>query len=96
MVVGSPYQKSLVSQPWPKSIRYDLIFSYKSSGGFGLPDENDGVVSLESQLLLPIQERASSILGLRLDHTGILSSPIVWQRVETCLSQETTPATAGK
>lgn len=96
MAVGSPYQKSLVSQPWPKSTRYDLIFSYKSSGGFGLPDENDGVVAVESQLLLPIQERASSMLGLRFDHTGILSSPIVWQRVEKCLASEVLPANAGK
>lgn len=96
MVVGSPYQQSLVAQPWPKSTRYDLIFSYKSSGGFGLPDENDGVVSLESQLAIPIQKRASSVMGLHYDHTGILSSPIAWQRVEACLASEVIPGGAGK
>lgn len=96
MAVGSPYQKSLVSQPWPESTRYDLIFSYKSSGGFGLPDENDGVVSLESQLVIPIQKRASSVLGLHFDHTGILSSPVAWQRVEKCLASEVILGGVGK
>src|SRR5215470_16802732 len=43
MVPGSAYQNEILSKPLPAGTRYDLIFSYKSSSGFGLPNENDGV-----------------------------------------------------
>jgi pimeloyl-ACP methyl ester carboxylesterase len=87
MVPGSPYQKEILSKPLPAGTRYDLIFSYKSSSGFGLPDENDGVVSVQSQLLPQVQQEAASVFGLREDHKEILNSPVTLQHIEKILSR---------
>jgi hypothetical protein len=87
MAPGSDYLKAIISEPLPAGTRHDLIFSYKSSGSFGLPDENDGVVSVPSQLLPQVQEAAASVLGVFEDHMGILNSPSSLQRVELSLSR---------
>jgi len=87
MVPGSPYLKEILSKPHPVGTRYDLIFSYKSSGGFGLPDENDGVVSVQSQLLPQVQEEAASVFGLHEDHTAILKSDVTLRHIEKLLAR---------
>jgi pimeloyl-ACP methyl ester carboxylesterase len=87
MVPGSPYQKEILSKPLPTGTQYHLIFSFKSSSGFGLPDENDGVVSVQSQLLPQVQQEAASVFGLREDHKEILNSPITLQHIEKILSR---------
>ena len=87
MVPGSPYLKEILSKPLPVGTRYDLIFSYKSSGGFGLPDENDGVVSVQSQLLPQVQEEAASVFGLHEDHTAILKSDVTLRHIEKLLAR---------
>ena len=87
MVPGSPYLKEILSKPLPVGTRYDLIFSYKSSGGFGLPDENDGVVSVQSQLLPQVQEEAASVFGLHEDHTAILKSDVTLRLIEKLLAR---------
>ncbi len=87
MVSGSPYLKDILSKPLPAGTRYDLIFSYKSSSGFGLPDENDGVVSVQSQLLPRVQEEASVVFGLHEDHKEILNSPVTLRHMEETLSR---------
>ena len=86
MAPGSDYLKEIVSKPLPKGTRHDMLFSYKSSGGFGLPDENDGVVSVPSQLLPEVQDVAASVLGVYADHMGILASPISLRRLENSLA----------
>jgi hypothetical protein len=87
MVPGSAYFKEILSKPLPVGTRYDLIFSYKSSGGFGLPDENDGVVSLQSQLVPQVQEEAASVFGLHEEHKAILDSTVTLQHIEKSLSR---------
>jgi pimeloyl-ACP methyl ester carboxylesterase len=87
MVPDSPYLKEILSKPLPVGTRYDLIFSYKSSGGFGLPDENDGVVSVQSQLLPQLQEEAASVFGLHEDHKEILNSGVTLRHIEKSLSR---------
>jgi pimeloyl-ACP methyl ester carboxylesterase len=87
MVPGSPYQKEILSKPLPAGTRYDLIFSYKSSSGFGLPNENDGVVSLQSQLVPQVELEAASVFGLHEDHKEILNSPVTLRHVEKLLSR---------
>ena len=54
MAPNSDYLKEILSKPLPRGTRHDMLFSYKSSGGFGLPDENDGVVSVPSQLFIDL------------------------------------------
>jgi pimeloyl-ACP methyl ester carboxylesterase len=87
MVPGSAYQKEILSKPLPTGTRYDLIFSYKSSGAFGLPDENDGVVSVQSELVPQVQEEAASVLGLHEDHKEILNSDVTLRHIEELLSR---------
>jgi pimeloyl-ACP methyl ester carboxylesterase len=87
MVPGSPYQKEILSRSLPVGTRYDLIFSYKSSGGFGLPDENDGVVSVQSELVPQVQQEAATVFGLHEDHKEILNSPVTLRHIEELLSR---------
>ena len=87
MAPDSDYLKAILSEPLPAGTRHDMLFSYKSSGGVGLPDENDGVVSVPSQLLPQVQEAAASVLGVYADHMGILASRITLQRIETSLAR---------
>jgi pimeloyl-ACP methyl ester carboxylesterase len=87
MVSGSSYLKEILSHPLPAGTRYDLIFGYKSSGGFGLPDENDGVVSLQSELVPQVQEEAASVFGLHEEHKAILNSTVTLQHIERSLSR---------
>ena len=49
-------------------------------------DENDGVVSVPSQLLPEVQDVAASVLGVYADHMGILASPISLRRLENSLA----------
>jgi pimeloyl-ACP methyl ester carboxylesterase len=87
MVPSSPYLKEILFKPLPVGTRYDLIFSYKSSNGLGLPDENDGVVSVQSQLVPKVQEEAASVFGLHEDHKEILNSAVTLRRIEELLAQ---------
>jgi pimeloyl-ACP methyl ester carboxylesterase len=87
MVPGSPYQKEILSKPLPAGTRYDLIFSYKSSGGFGLPNENDGVVSVPSELVPQVQQEAASVFGLHEYHKEILNSPVTLRHIEETLAR---------
>jgi pimeloyl-ACP methyl ester carboxylesterase len=87
MVSGSPYLKDILSKPLPVGTQHDLIFSYKSSSGFGLPDENDGVVSVQSELLPQVQEEAAGVLGLHEDHTAILKSGVTLRHIEKLLAR---------
>ena len=87
MASGSAYLKEILSKPLPMGTRYALIFSYKSSGGFGLPDENDGVVSVQSQLVPQVQEEAASVFGMHEEHKAILNSSVTLQHVERSLAR---------
>jgi hypothetical protein len=87
MSPGSEYLMEIFSQPLPPGTRHDMLFSYKSSSSLGLPNENDGVVAVASELNPEVQEQAASVLGVFEDHMGILNSPITLQRVEKSLGQ---------
>lgn len=87
MAPDSDYLKEILSKPLPAGTRHDMLFSYKSSSHFGLPDENDGVVAVPSELLPQVQQQAASVLGVYETHMGILGSPITLQRVEASLAR---------
>jgi len=87
MSPGSTYLERIMNQPLPTGTRYDLIFGFKSSGGMGLPDDNDGVVGVASQLLPQAQLEAASVFGYNLDHAEILSSVESLARVNRLLRQ---------
>ena len=85
MEPGSNYLRSLLSRPLPAGTKHDLIFGFKSTGGIGLPDDNDGTVGVASQLVLQVQEAAHRVYGLPLSHSEILRSPETRRLVEQAL-----------
>jgi pimeloyl-ACP methyl ester carboxylesterase len=85
MEPGSDYLRSMLSHPLPASTKHDLIFGFKSTGGIGLPDDNDGTVGVGSQLVLQVQEAAHRVYGLPLSHSEILRSPDTRRLVEQAL-----------
>lgn len=74
MVPGSPFQQDLNTQRVPPEMKHYLFFAFKGKGGIGFGQtNNDGAVTIESQLSMPIQAQAHQVIGINADHTGILS-----------------------
>ncbi len=64
---GSQFIDDVISWPWPKNIPYYLVFSYETGEG------DDGVVSLESQIPVSLQEEATKLYGFNAGHASALS-----------------------
>ncbi|MCK5942147.1 MAG: alpha/beta fold hydrolase [Planctomycetes bacterium] len=67
MVPKSPFLTTLWRDPLPEGLRFSMLFSYRG-------DDDDGVISFESQLPLHVQLQADRVLGLHEDHHSILKS----------------------
>jgi hypothetical protein len=81
----SNYLRSLLSRPLPAGTKHDLIFSFQTKGGMGMPSDNDGTVGVASQLVMQVQEAAHRVVGLHLSHSEILRSPETLRLVEQAL-----------
>ena len=81
MVPGSPFIKSLFETPLPAHLEYNLLFSYHGGWHWTIPHNNDGTVSLRSELFLPAELSAKKVLGFDVTHGGILLSPTVIDRL---------------
>ena len=75
IVPGSPFISGLWESPLPDETKYVLLFGYKGKNSRVMDRNNDGTVTLGSQLLLKAQEKATTIRGFDADHVGILSDP---------------------
>ena len=75
MVPDSPFINELWQSPLPDETRHVLLFSYKGENSRIMDRNNDGTVTIESQLSLKAQEDAKSIRGFNANHVGILSDP---------------------
>jgi hypothetical protein len=74
MVPESPFQRKLFSLTLPHTIHHYLFFSYKGGLNPFAAGNDDGAVSLASQLTMNAQYSAEKILGFNEDHTSILAS----------------------
>jgi hypothetical protein len=73
MVPQSAFLTHLYSRSLPPEIPLYLFFSY--SGRSGIMDENnDGAVTLESQLDYRVQHKAQALYGFNEDHVNVLFS----------------------
>ena len=73
MAPDSDFLMHLYSRTLPPDVPYDLFFSY--GGRSGMMDENnDGAVTLESQLDYRVQRHARALFGFNEDHVKVLSS----------------------
>lgn len=64
----SQFIKDLHSWRWPEDIPYFLIFSYEENEG------GDGVVALESQIPISLQEEATKVYGFNSGHAKVLTN----------------------
>jgi pimeloyl-ACP methyl ester carboxylesterase len=84
MVPDSAFIASLYERPLPKTVPHYLFFSY--SGRSGIMDENnDGAVTLESQLDYRVQRHVRSLHGFDEDHVAVLYSEDVVETFNTIL-----------
>lgn len=82
----STFLETLFLPHLPKELPYYLLFSFRgksSSSG----ENNDGIVSLASQLRTEAQKNAARIQGFNEDHTSILSSKNVSGFLNSILSK---------
>ena len=86
MVPNSPFQRALFLTPLPNNIEYYLFFSFKGGRNLFTNGNNDGTVSLMSQLKAEAQEAAIKTFGFNEDHMSILLSPNVAKKIETLLT----------
>ena len=85
MVPNSPFQQTLFQTPWPDRMKYYLFFSFKGGRNPFTNGNDDGTVSLISQLKPEAQEAAVKSFGFNEDHTSILKSPQVSEKINEIL-----------
>jgi pimeloyl-ACP methyl ester carboxylesterase len=85
MVTGSDFQKAVLSRPLKGKVDHLLIYGHHASRSLVLPDENDGTVSVASELQPAAKADAVRVVGFDADHVGILSRPEVVQLVQEFL-----------
>ena len=65
----SPFIRQILDWPWPDEIPYHLVFSYQTG------KSSDGVVPLESQIPISLQNEAIRIYGFNAGHALVLTEP---------------------
>ncbi|MEC5396967.1 PGAP1-like alpha/beta domain-containing protein [Uliginosibacterium sp. H1] len=83
-----PFLQGLFQRPLPDNTRYYLFFGHQGSPGLFRPN-NDGAVTLESQLRTSAQDEARMTFGFNEDHTSILRSAAVFERYAAVLKNAT-------
>ncbi len=86
MIPNSPFQKSLFQAPLSDQIDYYLFFSFKGGHNPFTNGNDDGTVSLVSQLQAEAQDAAIKTVGFNEDHTSILQSAGAAGKIETLLA----------
>ena len=85
MVPGSPFQQSLFQTAWPDRMEFYLLFSFKGGRNPFTNGNDDGAVSLISQLKMDAQEAAVNSFGFNEDHRSILKSSEVSKKINQIL-----------
>jgi hypothetical protein len=79
------FMQALFARPLPAGIEHYLLFGHK--GGYSmLRPNNDGTVTLASQLRGPAQSEARRVFGFDEDHVSILTSPQVLAQYRSILA----------
>jgi triacylglycerol esterase/lipase EstA (alpha/beta hydrolase family) len=83
---NSEFIKNLFKTELPKTTRYYLLFSYKGKRIIG-GENNDGVVSIKSQLRYDAQLQSTITRGFNEEHMSILSNKEVSKLINTILNK---------
>ncbi|MDF7823396.1 alpha/beta hydrolase [Pontiellaceae bacterium B12227] len=76
MVPGCRFQQHLYAQSLPDETKHYLLFAYEGKSSV-IPGHvnNDGTVTLQSQLYDPAQTAAERVIGIDANHASIMSDP---------------------
>lgn len=85
MAPSSDFLKKSRSLSLKEYLPHYLFFSYRDNGSLISSQNTDGVVSLNSQLAPYAQDGAVAIYGLNENHTSILKSPDLADKIEAIL-----------
>lgn len=89
MQPDGPFMREIFERPLPAGVEHYLFFGHKG-GGFNLVrPNNDGAVTLASQLRPDAQAQARRVMGFDEDHVGILNSPRVFAQCAAILDRAT-------
>ena len=81
----SDFLKTIFSDKLRGDVDHLLIYGDKSSKAWGLPDENDGTLSVVSMTRPEATKDAVKVKKYHEDHMSILSNPDVIKEVEAFL-----------
>jgi triacylglycerol esterase/lipase EstA (alpha/beta hydrolase family) len=87
MAPDSPFLKRLQATALPPGVAFDLLFGYRGDARQN-GQLSDGTVMLSSVLDDAMQAAAGRICGFDEDHTSILDSPAVAQRINELLARQ--------
>ncbi len=85
MGLQSEFVRALYRKPLPEGINFYLLFGHEGNRN-PFRSNNDGVVTLESELDPRVQEEAKMVYGFKEDHSSILSSKRVATIINTILT----------
>lgn len=78
---GSAFLRALIEKPLPTTLPHHLFFGFEGGNG------SDGTIALKSQLDEKIQRAAKEVHGFPDDHTAILKSASVSEKLNRVLSE---------
>ena len=87
MIPHSPFQRELFKTPLSDHVSYYLLFSFKGGRNPFTNGNDDGTVSLVSQLKAEAQDAAIKVIGFNEGHDSILRSPEVSQKMQSILTE---------
>lgn len=77
---GSSFLTVLTEKPFPPELPHYLFFGFEGGNG------SDGIIALKSQLEEKMQKAATRVFGFPDDHTAILRSPAVAEKLNLVLA----------
>ncbi len=86
MTPGSPYLQKIASVDLSEGPDHHLIYTYSHETG-GERKDDDGVVSVESQLDESAQAGATAVYGFADNHTGVMRNDEALLLVATILGE---------
>lgn len=95
MQPDGPFMRSLFERRLPPQVEYVLLFGHRGAPGLWRPN-NDGTVTLASQLRRAAQEEARMVFGYDEDHSSILVSPQVTSQLHALLDRHDAASPRGQ
>ena len=91
MIPNSPFQQVLFKTPLSSQIDYYLYFGFKGGRNPFTKGNDDGTVSLVSQLKAEAQDAAIKVIGFNENHASILRAPQVLEKIRALLQTFANP-----